>query len=355
MSTLATFSTWGQNLRDVAIIYKPLRPHSEARNKLLPGIQSQATLPGSTRRVRGEYAESWLMLLGIWGVRGGRNKPTGDYTPRIRFLQPLALSTRPCRLFTACECKWRSEPLLCYSLTLSWLDCMSQMEVGTFYLWFPLAHLIRLHVAKLKSKPCICYSLSLNWLDYMLQMDVQTLYLSLPFAQLIRLHVANVDPNFVFVTPSRSSGYITCCKLEVQIHNLLLPLTQLIRLRVANGGWHLVFATPSHSIDQITFCECRSKSFMCYTLSLNWLDYMCTWKYKPCMSSSLSCNWLHYMLQMEVQILYVYSLSLNLLDCMLQMEAQTLHVLLPLAQLIRLHVVNECPNLVFVTPSRSID
>jgi len=49
-----------------------------------------------------------------------------------------------------------------------------------------------------------------------------------------------------------------------------------------------------------------------------------------------------------------YSLSLKWLDW-LQLDVQALYLLLPLAQLIRSGVANRGPNLVCVTPSRSID
>ena len=101
--------------------------------------------------------------------------------------------------------------------------------------------------------------------------------------------------------------------MEVQFLYVLLHLPQCIRLHVVNRGQNLAFATHSRSFDQVTCCGQRSKLCVCYSLSLNWS---------------------YYMLQMVVRFLYV---------------------LFPLAQLIRWHVGNGCPNLVCVIPAHSID
>jgi len=94
---------------------------------------------------------------------------------------------------------------------------------------------------------------------------------------------------------------------------LLFTLAELITLHVTDGGQTLVFVTPSRSIDQITCCKWRPNSCICYSTSLSLFDYM------------------------------------------LQIVVKTLHLLLTHAQLIRLHGADRGPNLVSVTPSRSID
>jgi len=313
------------------------------------------------------------------------------------------------------------------------------MEVQTLYLFPPLTQLIRLHVANGESKPCICYVFSLNWLDYVLQMQVQHLYLLLPLVQLVRLHVANGGLNLVFVTPSHSIDQIvlqrevqtlylslplaqsirlrvckwrskpcTCFSLslnwldymlqvEVWTLYLLLPLAQLIGLCVANASPNLVFVTSSRSIDFMTCCKWGSEACICHSFSLNRLDYVLQREVQtlylflpldplirlhkrrldPCICDSLSLNWSDYVFANGGPNLVVvtpsssidsiacckwrsepcmcFSLSLNRLDYVLQIEAQSLDSLVPLTELIRLHVANGVQNCMFVSPSRWID